>query len=78
MSDSYLNKEKGKSKRGLYGEKFNDYPLKVKKYYDRKCGSIDGKLNKMEILEKEDKKGGIFLGEDGYYVKRDPNIYTDM
>lgn len=56
MSDSYLHKDKGKSKRCIYGEEFKDYPLKVQKYYDRKCGSIDGKLNKMEILEKESKK----------------------
>ena len=56
MSDSYLHKDKGKSKRGIYGKSFKDYPLKVKQYYDRKCGAIDGKLSKMEILEKENKK----------------------
>jgi len=53
MSKTYLHKEKGKSKRGAYGESFKDYPMKVRKYYDRHCGSVDDKLSKREILEKE-------------------------
>ena len=46
----------GKSKRGVYGDNFNDYPLKVKKYYDRHCGSKEDKVEKLEKQEKEDKK----------------------
>lgn len=56
MSNSYLHKDKGKSKRGIYGESFNDYPLKVKKYYDRHCGSIDDRVDKLKIIEKRNKK----------------------
>jgi hypothetical protein len=56
MSDSKLHKEKGRSKRGVYGESFKNFPLKVQKYYDRRCGSIDDKLSKLEALEKEAKK----------------------
>jgi len=55
MSDSRLHKEKGKSKRGEYGEDFNDYPEKVQKYYDRRCGTIDGRKWKNRKLEKERK-----------------------
>lgn len=55
MSKTYLHKEKGKSKSGVYGENFSDYPFKVKKYYDRHCGSNDDKLSKMEMLKKENK-----------------------
>ena len=51
MSDTKLHKLKGKNQRNIFGEK---EPFIVKKYFDRKCGSIDGKLNKMEIKEKED------------------------
>lgn len=53
MSRSNLHKEKGKSKRGLYGESFENFPFKVKKYYDRHCGSKDDMLSKMEVMEKE-------------------------
>lgn len=52
MSDSKLHKLKGKVRRGIC----NKVPAIVNKYFDRKCGSIDGKLNKMEIREKELKK----------------------
>lgn len=55
MSKTYLHKEKGKSKNGVYGENFSDYPFKVKKYYDRHCGSNDDKIAKMETLKKEKK-----------------------
>ena len=56
MSKTYLHKEKGKSKHGVYGEEFQDYPLKVKKYYDRHCGSNDDKVMKMEKQEKKEHK----------------------
>ncbi len=52
MSDSKLHKLKGKVRRGIC----NKVPAIVNKYFDRKCGSIDGKLNKMEIRGKELKK----------------------
>jgi hypothetical protein len=54
MSDSKLHKLKGKVRRGIYDDK--EIPAIVNQYFDRKCGSIDGKLNKMEIREKELKK----------------------
>lgn len=50
MSDTRLHKLKGKNRRNLFGD---DEPFIVKKYFDRKCGSIDGKLSKKEIIEKE-------------------------
>ena len=56
MSKTYLHKEKGKSKHGVYGEEFQDYPFKVKKYYDRHCGSNDDKVMKMEKQEKKEHK----------------------
>lgn len=56
MSKTYLHKEKGKSKHGIYGDNFEQYPFKVRKYYDRHCGSIDGKLSKIEKIKKENKK----------------------
>ena len=56
MSDSRLHKEKGKSKRGEYGEDFNDYPENVKKYYDRRCGTKDGSKYKKSKLDKERKR----------------------
>ena len=36
-----------------------DVPLDVEKYFDRKCGSIDGKLYKKELKEKEIKREDI-------------------
>ena len=54
MSDSKLHKLKGKTRRGIYND--DKIPAIVNQYFDRKCGSIDGKLNKMEIREKELKK----------------------
>lgn len=56
MSKTKLHSEKAKSKRGVYGDDFNDYPLKVKKYYDRHCGSKEDKVEKLQKQEKEDKK----------------------
>ncbi len=53
MSKTKLHSEKAKSKHGVYGE---DYPFKVKKYYDRHCGSIESKVEKIEKQEKESKK----------------------
>ena len=53
MSDSKLHKEKGKTRRGVYG----DYtPEIVDQYFDRKCGKIDGKLSRNEKREKELRK----------------------
>lgn len=59
MSDSKLHKLKGKNKRNVLDGK---EPLIVEKYFDRKCGSIDGKLRKMEIKEKELKKEDNDIG----------------
>lgn len=56
MSKTKLHSEKAKSKRGVYGDDFNDYPLKVKKYYDRHCGSNEDKVEKMERKEKKEHK----------------------
>ena len=52
MSDTKLHKLKGKNQRNIFGD---NEPFLVKKFFDRKCGSIDDKLNKMEIREKEEK-----------------------
>ena len=49
MSDTKLHKNKGKVRRNV----IEDVPLDVEKYFDRKCGSIDGKLYKKELKEKE-------------------------
>ena len=51
MSDTKLYKLKGKSQRDII-----DVPFEVKKYFDRKCGSNDGKINKIELKNKELKK----------------------
>jgi len=56
MSKTRLHSEKAKSKHGVYGDDFQDYPFKVKKYYDRHCGSNDDKLEKIRKKYKEDKK----------------------
>ena len=53
MSDSKLHKEKGKTRRGIYGD---DVPSIVNQYFDRKCGKIDGKLSRNEKREKELRK----------------------
>ena len=55
MSKTYLHKQKGKSKHGIYGDEFEDYPFKVRKYYDRHCGSNEDKLAKMEKIRKTEK-----------------------
>lgn len=64
MSRTYLHKEKGKSKHGVYGDNFRDYPENVQKYYDRHCGSNDDKLAKMEKLKKEEKRRRRDLDEE--------------
>ena len=56
MSKTKLHSEMGKSKRGVYGDNFNDYPLKVKKYYDRHCGNMEDKLEKRRRKEKQDER----------------------
>ena len=53
MSDSKLHKEKGKTRRGIYGD---DAPEIVTRYYDRRCGKIDGKVDRNEKREKELRK----------------------
>lgn len=53
MSDSKLHKEKGKTRRGIYCD---DTPEIVDRYFDRKCGKIDGKLDRNEKREKELRK----------------------
>ena len=53
MADSKLHKEKGKTRRGIYGD---DVPTIVNQYFDRKCGKIDGKLSRNEKREKELRK----------------------
>ena len=68
MSKTYLHKEKGKSKHGVYGESFKDYPMKVRKYYDRHCGLKDDMLSKREVMERELKDIDIDnIDEEEYY-----------
>lgn len=55
MSDTKLHKNKGKVRRNV----IENVPLDVEKYFDRKCGSIDGKLYKKELKEKEIKREDI-------------------
>ena len=50
MADSKLHKEKGKTRRGIYGD---DVPEIVTRYFDRKCGKIDDKVERNEKREKE-------------------------
>ena len=45
MSNSKLHKLKGKSQRNV----IEKLPFEVKKFFDRKCGSIDSKLTKMAV-----------------------------
>lgn len=56
MSKTNLHKEKARCKHGEYGDDFKDYPVKVKQYYDRHCGSKDDRVEKKRKQEKEDKK----------------------
>lgn len=56
MSKTRLHSEKAKSKHGVYGDDFNDYPIEVKKYYDRHCGSMEDKLEKRRRKEKQDER----------------------
>lgn len=60
MSDTKLYKLKGKTRRNI----IEDTPFEVKKYFDRKCGSIDDKLNKKELIEKELRKENIKLKKE--------------
>lgn len=53
MSDSKLHKEKGKTRRGVYGDKT---PEIVTRYFDRKCGKNDDKVDRNEKREKELRK----------------------
>lgn len=53
MSDSKLHKEKGKTRRGIYGDKTPDI---VTRYFDRKCGKNDDKVDRNEKREKELRK----------------------
>ena len=50
MSDTKLHKEKGKTRRGIYGD---DVPKIVTRYFDRKCGKNDDKVERNEKREKE-------------------------
>lgn len=50
MADSKLHKEKGKTRRGIYGD---NVPEIVTRYFDRKCGKIDDKMERNEKREKE-------------------------
>lgn len=62
MSNSKLHKLKGKSQRNV----IEKLPLEVKKFFDRKCGSIDGKLTKKEVKDKEIKKEDKIIKERYY------------
>lgn len=62
MSNSKLHKLKGKSQRNV----IEKLPLEVKKFFDRKCGSIDSKLAKKEIKDKEIKKEDKIIKERYY------------
>lgn len=53
MSDSKLHKEKGKTRRRVYGD---DVPEIVTRYFDRKCGKIDSKVDRNKKREKELRK----------------------
>ena len=59
MSNSKLHKLKGKSQRNI----IEKLPLEVKNFFDRKCGSIDSKLTKKEVKDKEIKKEDKFIKE---------------
>ena len=56
MSKTKLHKEKARCKHGEYGDDFEDYPMEVKHYYDRRCGSREDHIEKQQKKEKEDKK----------------------
>ena len=53
MANSKLHKEKGKTRRGIYGD---NVPEIVTRYFDRKCGKIDDKVDRNEKREKELRK----------------------
>ncbi len=55
MSNTILHKLKGKTRRNV----IKSTPFIVKKYFDRKCGSIYDKINKLEIKNKENKNFNI-------------------
>ena len=54
MSDSKLHKEKGKTRRGVYGD---DVPEIVTRYFDRKCGKNEDKLLRNEKRGNEVRNG---------------------
>lgn len=62
MSNSKLHKLKGKSQRNV----IKKLPFEVKKFFDRKCGSIDSKLTKKEVKDKEIKKEDKIIKERYY------------
>ena len=62
MSNSKLHKLKGKSQRNV----IEKLPFEVKKFFDRKCGSIDSKLTKKEVKDKEIKKEDKIIKERYY------------
>ena len=62
MSNSKLHKLKGKSQRNV----IEKLPFEVKKFFDRNCGSIDGKSTKKEVKDKEIKKEDKIIKERYY------------
>ncbi len=58
MSDTKLHKLKGKTRRNIYGD---NVPDEVTRFFDRKCGSKDGKVEKLRKKEKEIKKQDIYI-----------------
>lgn len=58
MSDTKLHKLKGKTRRNIYGD---DVPDEVTRFFDRKCGKIDDKVEKLRKKEKEIKKQDIYI-----------------
>ena len=53
MSDTKLHKLKGKTRRNIYG---GDVPDEVKRFFDRKCGKIDDKVDRDKKRKKEREK----------------------
>ena len=60
MSDTKLHKQKGKTRRNV----IEGTPLEVKMYFDRKCGKIDGKINKKELIDKEIEREDNFIKKE--------------
>lgn len=57
MSDTKLHKLKGKTRRGIFGD---NIPGEVTRFFDRKCGTIDDRVEKLKKKEKEFKKQDIY------------------